>query len=298
MGRVPTPRSQSVAVENGHEKIFSILDALYGEPGDVVLIESLEEALYGTVRKTGEDYLTLMNKMDHRFRKLEENCKSVFPDVAKGYILARQYGLSPQEMREMLLLTGAEISCDKVKNAPRRLLYDFAKKNARNPSNPKIVFEVQHADHDPEQVVVSDDEHDRDVDDALWQIIGNDDSAVIEEDAAIDVLLSYKEARDRIKTKMLNRGCRTDQRQGGHDKNDENFQLQGRFSGKLSIAELKARTKCRKCGKAGHWSRECRSTASSTSTSATKPSTTSSGTTAVNPVSFVQVIMEGIAGRD
>jgi len=59
---------KEVAIENGHEKIFSILDGLYGEPRDVVLIESLEEALYGTVRKSGEDYLSFMNKMDHRCR--------------------------------------------------------------------------------------------------------------------------------------------------------------------------------------------------------------------------------------
>ena len=126
-----------LAIDGAWDKIFKILDIEYGQPKDVVLIENLEEAIYTTVRRSGDDVMAFITKMEHRFRKLEENCDIKFPTIVKGYMLARQYGLNASELSDILLRTGGDLDYDKVKTSLRRLHYDFSKRSTgKTPAKP------------------------------------------------------------------------------------------------------------------------------------------------------------------
>ena len=112
-----------------------------------MLIESLEEAIYTTVRRSRDDVMAFITKMEHRFRKLEENCDIKFPTIVKGYILARQYGLNTSELKDILLLTGGDLDYDRVKTSLRRLHYDFSKRpTGKTPAKP--VYATAHEEQD------------------------------------------------------------------------------------------------------------------------------------------------------
>jgi hypothetical protein len=67
-------------------------------------VESFDEAPYTTVKCPSEDFVVFCARLGHKFRKLKDNCGIDLPAVARGCILARQWGLTPQGMREMLVL--------------------------------------------------------------------------------------------------------------------------------------------------------------------------------------------------
>ena len=87
-----------------------------------------------------------------------------------------------------------------------------------------------------------------------------DESETTDESEAYEILLSYKEAREKIKTKKLSRGYRP--ASSGSSSSSSRAADKLRVSGRLDISQLKARTECRTCGKIGHWSRECPTKAS------------------------------------
>ena len=265
-----------LATDGAWDKIFKILDVEYGQPKDVVLIESLEEAIYTTVRRSGDDIMAFITKMEHRFRKLEENCDIKFPSTVKGYILARQYGLNTSELKDILLLTGGDLDYDKVKTSLRRLHYDFSKRSVgKTPTKPVYATTRE----EPEAAGQGDeDDKDSEISELEEALAVIEEPETIDESEAYEILLNYKEAREKIKAKKLSRGFRPSSSTGSSSSNSRPSDKL-HVSGRLDISQLKARTECRSCGKTGHWSRECPNKG--------KPAPRTPGP-ALNPVSFVQ----------
>eukprot|EP00971_Amphidinium_carterae_P350978 6491835-Amphidinium_carterae.3 len=110
------------------------------------------------------------------------------------------------------------------------------------------------------------------------------DSEMEEEDAH-EILVAYADARAKAHQKRMGRGFfkppstgsssmtstttpsswqRSNSSNGSSNYGGSNYVgAQSGSSGNRDIAALKARTKCRKCGKVGHWARECKSMKSS-----------------------------------
>eukprot|EP00971_Amphidinium_carterae_P330708 6463875-Amphidinium_carterae.2 len=93
-----------------------------------MIVDAADAVLYGTVRQSNEDIVTFITRLDAQLRELEAARSLVLPEEIKGFILAKQSGLSAQEVRELLTLTGGEIKYVAVKQHLRRLLYDFSSK--------------------------------------------------------------------------------------------------------------------------------------------------------------------------
>ena len=55
---------ESVTGEGGAKTIMDALEAVFGEPQDVLLIETAEAALYSTVRNAGEDVVAFQSRLD------------------------------------------------------------------------------------------------------------------------------------------------------------------------------------------------------------------------------------------
>eukprot|EP00971_Amphidinium_carterae_P078180 1546757-Amphidinium_carterae.1 len=88
----------------------------------------------------------------------------------------------------------------------------------------------------------------------------DDDNADIDEDEAEAILMAYQEARKSLNHRKLARGYF---RKGdSSSKSSSSSNNKGKSGGKgrsssINIEELKKKTKCRKCGRVGHWAREC-----------------------------------------
>ena len=289
-----------LATDGTWDKISKILDIEYGQPKDVVLIvliANLEEALYATVCRSGDDVMAFVTKMEHRFRKLEENCDIKFPTIVKGYILARQCGLNTSELKDILLPTGGDLDYDKVKTPPRRLHYDFSKRSVgKTPTKPVYAT----AREEPDAAGQGDEsENDSEISELEEALAVIDESETIDESKAYEILLSYKEAREKIKARKLERGFRPPSIGSSSSSSRTGDKLH--VSGRLDISQPKARIECRTGGKIGHWSRECPNKGKSAPrrpgpalNSVSFVQTSTAPTSSIDPVNFVHdAIMDG-----
>eukprot|EP00971_Amphidinium_carterae_P226752 4497194-Amphidinium_carterae.1 len=91
--------------ENGKDMVLAALDQAFAEADDVNLIESADDFFYLCCRSPGEDIISYQSRLDAKLRRLESNSNVRIPDQIKGFVLCKQSGMSPAEVREMLTLT-------------------------------------------------------------------------------------------------------------------------------------------------------------------------------------------------
>eukprot|EP00971_Amphidinium_carterae_P332411 6466561-Amphidinium_carterae.1 len=157
-----------------------------------------------------------------------------------------------------------------IRTQMRRLLYDFSKAGPKRVVGKGVYLADSHMADREEPEIAS----------ILQEMAG--DSEVSEDDAQ-EILLAYSEARAKAHQKRMGRGFykpsssasslgtgstgaptpwnRSNNTNNSSSNNPMTSGSQGSAGGARDrdIAALKARTKCRKCGKLGHWARECRS---------------------------------------
>eukprot|EP00971_Amphidinium_carterae_P349894 6491285-Amphidinium_carterae.4 len=93
--------------EDGKTAALEALDLAFAEADDVSLIESADEYFYQCCRSLGEDIVSFRSRLEAKLRRLEAGGNIFIPDETKGFVLSKQAGMSPAEIREMLTLTHA-----------------------------------------------------------------------------------------------------------------------------------------------------------------------------------------------
>ena len=131
-----------LASEEGSKLVFDTLDAIFADPSDVSLVEATDDALYLTVRQAQEELVAFQSRLDSKFRRLEAVGNVSLPDEVKGFVLAKQSGLTTAELREMLTLSGGSLKYEAIKTGMRRLMWDFSKPSStrRAPGGNKGIF--------------------------------------------------------------------------------------------------------------------------------------------------------------
>eukprot|EP00971_Amphidinium_carterae_P225891 4480066-Amphidinium_carterae.2 len=141
----------------------------------------------------------------------------------------------------------------KVKSAQRRLLWDFSKPSRKA----KGVFVAGAENEDGAAYPAMGYEAGEGADEIQFEFPhgedGETDDYSLEEDEAEAILMAYQEVRQKLNHKKLARGYF---RSGESSKGKGKGTSKGR-SAAINIEELKKKTKCRKCGRTGHWAREC-----------------------------------------
>eukprot|EP00971_Amphidinium_carterae_P020038 394920-Amphidinium_carterae.1 len=71
MARRCCPRGQAadVAVVNGAIPLFEVLDAVYGDPKDVMIDEAADAVLYGIVQQSHQDIVTFITRLHVQLRR-------------------------------------------------------------------------------------------------------------------------------------------------------------------------------------------------------------------------------------
>ena len=238
----------------------------YGDDQDEHLLASLARITYHLKRQKSETARQFLGRWEAAERKVQEH-KVILPSLYRGFLMINALGLSDAEIKVLLTFTHGSIEPKDIKTWLRKhetklqagqLGNEVASKNKTAAA--VHVIEQDEIEENPEDEELGAME-------AMLADLAEEDSApqepgYFEEDEAAEILAmmikekrkTYTQSAQIKKDKELGRGYR--QGAGNANFRDRAGPIRpGTY--KLSIAELKQRTRCKRCNKFGHWHREC-----------------------------------------
>ena len=247
---------EKLQVENGAQVVLEILRERFPEKeAHDQMGEALGE-VFGLAAREGESVQQWTARVVEVFTKCRRKAEVAFPSQAQGWIALNCAGLSEEQKAIIKAKAQGKLDIESVSSAMRSCfpLYKAGTK-ARRPvatlaaetESPGEPDEFQ--DFQDVEAFLADNEID------LKEESGE---PIPEAEAAEALAASWKERRSEISR------LKKDRRFDAAQTSRKHFRVE--------IEELKRRTRCRRCGKIGHWAKECRSgggTRSSPSTSTT-----------------------------
>ena len=240
---------EEIAVEDGDKKIW---EALHNRFPEKEKHDQMGEALgevFSLVAAEGESSKQWTARVKETFERCRRKADTDFPKAARGWITLNCAGLSEQEKAIIKAKTQGSLDYEDIAAAFRSCFPAFkaSGSKARKPIGALMVDpEDELADTSSATPLTGDGEPFADVEAFLADFSGGKS---IEDEAAEALAVAWKDRHREIQQVQQSR------RFGSTASN-----AQTRKTFRVEIEELKKRTRCRKCGKIGHWSRECRST--------------------------------------
>ena len=276
-----------LAKAGGAQLIWKVLQQRFPEkePYDQ-MGEALGE-VFSLSANDGETGKQWTSRVRETFEKCKRKANTDFPSAAQGWIVLNCAGLSEEQKAIIKAKTQGSLQFDDISAAFRSCFPLYKANNkARRPLGALVVEDdgVDSTTTGSKNIEESDDFL-NDVESFLaeHQALQPSLEEVSEGEAAEALAVSWQERR-----KEINKTVQSRRFGAGSSYGDG-----ARRSFKVEVEELKKRTRCRKCGKVGHWARECRSGRSewqnpkSSSGSGSAPS--ASSTTAANYVEHEEV---------
>eukprot|EP00435_Cladocopium_sp_Y103_P050503 s1907_g15.t1 len=217
----------SIETAGGQQVIYEVLDNRFPEEASHDRIGEVLDNIFDLRVERGETTAVFTGKVKSAFHAAEaEGIK--FPDVARGYLLMRFAKLGPEKRAIVLAAARQSYAEHDIASALRTTYPEglYAGKSA------SLVAPVEE-----DETYVPGDEHipeDEEVF-AIHEATENDEEPLEEQDA-IDILMTWKQTRNQINKEKISRGF------GG---------------GTADLRKLEARVRCFKCKKVGHFSRNC-----------------------------------------
>jgi len=242
----------------GQDLVYGVLDDRFPEEAIQDRLGEVLDGVFDLKVDKGETTAVYTGKARAAFSAAEaEGVK--FPDVARGYLLMRFARLSA-EKRAVVLAASRQSYAEQDIAAALRTTYPDNLYSGRQQTSVAQVF------HEPEE---EDEIYADDGDDNVLASEAIDLDALvgdepIEEQDAVDVLMTWKQTRSQINKEKISRG----------------------LSGSSDFKKIEARVRCFRCKKVGHFSRNC-PVKKGTGKGNNASSSTSSGTTRANCVFMV-----------
>eukprot|EP00435_Cladocopium_sp_Y103_P051560 s1160_g16.t1 len=249
-----------IEVTGGQQVIFDTLDERFPEEASHDRIGEVLDNVFDLKVERGEATAVFTGKVRTAFSAAEaEGVK--FPDVAKGYLLMRFARLGP-EKRAIVLAASRQSYAEADVAAALRTTYPEGLYAGKTSSLVAPVVENDEV-YDPAELYTQPEDEVL----AMNEVEQNDQELdPIEEQDAIDVLMTWKQTRSQINKEKIARGF------GG---------------GAADLKRMEARVRYFKCKKVGHFSRNCPSRKGQGKGGQT-PSTTSTSSTRVSYVNMVK----------
>ncbi|CAE7736839.1 unnamed protein product [Symbiodinium sp. KB8] len=242
----------------------------YGDDQDEHLLASLARITYHLKRQKNETARQFLGRWEAAERKVAEH-KVSLPSLYRGFLMINALGLNDGEIKTLLTFTHGSIEPKDVttwlrKHETKLQAGQLGNEAAnRGKSTPAAVHVVETATN--ETVEPSGEEEEIETMEAMLADLADDDESkegpgVFEEDEAAEILAmmikekkkTYSQSAQIKKDKELGRGYRQG---GGPSGSRDRYGPFRPGTYKLSIAELKQRTRCKRCNKVGHWHKEC-----------------------------------------
>ena len=266
---------------SGVEAIVSALGGTWGQTKLESKYEYFERSLFGTVQKSDESNDSYLARHDCNWEELLSQNTTL--NEVRAYVLLRQSGLSAEDRKKIVVEQGGVLDYTKVRGSLRLLGSRFFNElQGRGANTRSKTYNVNYTDQatvDEEDAPQSaytahappteDPEPDLDMDFIEAMCAQEDSDALmvmgfeneLEEDfqetpELQSALISYMDARNRLKEKQRSRGFWPVGSSKGRGKS-KGF---GKSAGKgrkgrdrEALLQRIARSHCRLCGKKGHW---------------------------------------------
>ena len=253
-------------VDGGQDVVYQVLDDRYPEESTHDRLGEILDAIFDLRVERGESTAVYTGKARAAFSAAEaEGVK--FPDTARGYLVLRFAKLPPEKKAIVLAAARGSYNENDIAAALRTTFPDhlYAGRQASNHVN------VAEGDYFPEETYSDDEQQVLVAEEGDLEDLGDEP---IEEQDAVDILMTWKQTRTNINKEKIARG----------------------LSGQRDVKKLEQRVRCFKCKQIGHFSRNCprRGGKGSAKGSAGPSSSTSNS----SKVSYVMMVKDGGAEID
>ena len=247
----------------------------YGDDQQEHMLTALSRITYHMKRQKGETWREFFTRWEGAMRKVHHHHINL-PSDYEGFLMINGLQLSEPDTRAMLNFTRGCIKPASIKEWLRKNETKLAASelgSERNKTN-KVFYAEEVTENDFYQETADDSDKEIEILESYLtdlqpgEEIKNDE--VLEEEDAAEILATiikqkktYKESMREKKERELSRGYGLPSRGSKGGGKGQGFMKPGQY--KVSIEEIKRRTRCNNCGVVGHWKRECPMPAKSSS---------------------------------
>ena len=242
-----------IAIEDGDRKVWDALHSRFPEKEPLDQMGEVLGEVFALCAADGETSKQWTARVKETFERCRlGKAQTDFPTSARGWITINCAGLTEQEKAIIKAKTQGSLEFDVVAAAFRSCfpMYKASGSKSRRPIG-ALVVNTEPAESDLN--VGEEPDQFQDVEAFLADHGEKVEQDIISESEAAEALaVAWKDRRQEIQKHQQVR--KFGSRQSNH---------QTSRSFRIEVEELKRRTRCRKCGKIGHWARECRSSTQS-----------------------------------
>ena len=244
--------------EGGDQVIFDLLDARWPQKERTDELGENVSAVFLLKAAEGENVRTWCARARETFDRCNRKTGVDFSSDARGWLLLKCSGMTEEQRAVILARTRGSLKFDDISQSMRSCFPDYvvARRKAAGAhyleadddgwwdgyTVPENAAEDEAGGFDDVELFLA--EHDNEGQDQGGE-------AYTEDDVAEVLAATWKDRRQELNRLQRSRKF--------HEAKD----LKRSF--RIEVEELKRRTKCHRCGKVGHWSRECREKAASSS---------------------------------
>ena len=207
--------------DGGQDVVFQVLDERYPEEASHDRLGEVLDAIFDLRIEKNETTATFTGKVKSAFSAAEaEGIR--FPSVARGYMVLRFARLNVE--KKAVVLAASRRSYEEVDiMAALRTTYPDGLYQGRSSVNFTETGETEDYVESDEMVMLA------------GELAGEEDQEPLEEQDAVEVLLSWKQTRANITKEKLSRG----------------------FPSRHDMRKLESRVRCFRCKQVGHFSKNC-----------------------------------------
>ena len=262
---------------DGGQQLLNAMDQpeYFGEDKEEDMISSLAKLTYHMKRNRDEKHREFFNRWEEALRKTKEHGIDL-PDRYLGFLMINALGLDEPTIKNLLSYMRGSIATRDVKEWTRKfetklLAKDMgveSKKVATGSGMQKGSNTIYNLTNDHADYMGDEDDEIHQVEVALEELQEPEQGEPGEEDATSELVLDEHEAAEVLNTMLQQRRKTFSQSwklkkakevaRGYSDWKGKGNSGKGKGKNKgMSVEELKAMTRCKNCGKVGHWHREC-----------------------------------------
>ena len=228
--------------EGGDETIWKLLDQRFPSKDKSDELGELLTEVFQLKVVEGETVKTWVARVAELFERLARKTKVNFPEEARGWLTLHRAGLTDEQKAVILARAQGSLKREEISRSMRSCFPELTLTKRRSTGVALVEesevtgFEMadEEADFHDVEGLLAEHAHEGSAGDEVFS----------EKDVAEILAVSWREKRQELA--KLQRARKFDRA------------AESKKSFRVEIEELKRKTKCHRCGKPGHWSRECK----------------------------------------